>query len=212
MQVLTSDIILDDLEVCMARDASAGFYGAHPIAMDTETDFEVFQFLTDPYQFKKEQCAMPADEVKEVQEGELVAKAIVLGKLGISGEAKSWYMPQPERQEIIVRFRQVINCNLKLLPISEENHLPRPYPQGVPPLKNSGRSRHSDDQLSRMGKGCKMTQQVREEILAEIERREALDYEFEVCDDLEIPQTQMDIDEEDAFYGNEEEQEEQAFI
>ena len=57
-----------------------------------------------------------------------------------------------------------------------------------------------------------MTQQVREEILAEIERREALDYEIEVCDDLEIPQTQMDIDEEDAFYGNEEEQEEQAFI
>ena len=57
-----------------------------------------------------------------------------------------------------------------------------------------------------------MTQQVREEILAEIERREALDYEFEVCDDLEIPQTQMDINEEDAFYGNEEEQEEQAFI
>ena len=57
-----------------------------------------------------------------------------------------------------------------------------------------------------------MTQQVREEILAEIEQREALDYEFEVCDDLEIPQTQMDMDEEDAFYGNEEEQEEQAFI
>ena len=212
MQVLTSDIILDDLEVCMARDASAGFYGAHPIAMDTETDFEVFQFLTDPYQFKKEQCTMPSDEVKEVQEGELVAKAIVLGKLGISGEAKNWYMPQPERQEIIVRFRQVINCNLKLLPISEDNHLPRPYPQGVPPLVNSGRSRRSEDQLSRMGKGCKMTQQVREEILAEIERREALDYEFEVCDDLEIPQTQMDMDEEDAFYGNEEEQEEQAFI
>ena len=57
-----------------------------------------------------------------------------------------------------------------------------------------------------------MTQQVKEEILTKIEQWEALDYEFEVCDNLEIPQSQNDIDEEDAFYGNEEEQEEQAFI
>ena len=145
------------------------------------------------------------EKVREVQDGDLVANATVHAKLGTRGNATKWYLPTKNGEKIVVKFRQIINSNVSLNPVSENNCLPQMCPQGEPPFDNAARKKFSNEELKRMELACKMSEETHQEIIQEIERRETLDYEFSVYDDhLETSQLEMNNDE----YGDLSEDEE----
>ena len=211
MQIQTSDMILDNMESQMAREAKVDLFGVHAIIQNNKSDFEVFKLLSESYEICLSEYNGNLENVTEVCDGNLVAKAKVFAKLGLRGNPSKWYMPPEQTEEIVVRFRQVINSNVPLLPISPNNYLPHQYPQGIPPFTNRARGNHTNDQLRRMGLARKMSEEVHDEILDEIERRETIDYEQDVYDDLETPQSQDNIDDDEDSYGNEENKVDIAF-
>ena len=90
-----------------------------------------------------------------------------------------WYIPTNETGIVWVLY--IVDPDLHMLGISQDNRLPRGYPQGVPPLVNSSscRTKQSADQLRLLGRAKLIPQTRVASISAEIERRKMLDYEID---------------------------------
>ena len=118
---------------------------------------------------------MDTGHVFEPEAGELVVDVLYWEKLLSSGR---WFIPREEKG--IVRVKHLLEARLEVLGITEENMLPRGYPQGIPPLQNSKkcRTQETEQQLVILNKAKFIPETTIAKICAEVEKRKVLDYEI----------------------------------
>ena len=96
----------------------------------------------------------------------------------------------------------IVNPDEQMLSITEDNMLPRGFPQGVPLLSNSHgcQTRQTPDQFKILNNAKSISKSTLDQITAEMERRKVLDYEIE-WEDGEWEQQENDkaITEEDEL-------------
>ena len=154
--------MLQDIEVFMSMNIAIGRFSA--LNVDAVREFDVVKIIGDVHTSGK-------DRVVQVQYWELLTKG------------GSWYIPTNETG--VVWVMHIVNPDISMIGISQNNMLPRGFPQGIPPLSNSPgcRTKQTSEQLKLLDEAKMIPKTTSAQISAEIERRKVLDYEIELDDD-----------------------------
>jgi hypothetical protein len=179
----TQDVVLEGLATMMAETVEVGGNGAFLADDDRYDGYYIVRWTSSPYTLQEDLLLEEFVPPIRIEAGELVCDAVYWETLP---RAKHWWYPKGETDTVTVRMQQVVASNLRLDEISTTNKLP-----------NTCRKREATSVGAR-----RISNHDHDEILDEIARRDALEYEEEEPEEEEI--IQQEEEDEESEEENEE--------